>query len=158
VKDFYKGLNNDDFESISNLISDNIRITEGTYNLTNSKASFYTQFQWDSVFTPQYEIVEISDYEYGIEATISKECQRILFLMDTAMVYKVKINFRDDKIIRMNTEEYISLDFNKWQNNLDELLEWMKEDHPELIGSQNDLTLAGAQNYLKAINLFKELN
>lgn len=156
VKQFYVGLNKADFNSISGIIDDNIRITEGIQNLTRSKSGFYTQFQWDSVFSPKYEILEIDEYENGVEATISKECQRILFLNEKPMVYKTKINFKDGRIVRLNTEQYVDLDFKNWQNNLNELSRWMNAHQPDLLGSQNELTIAGAQNYLTAIRLYKE--
>ena len=43
-----------------------------------------------------------------------------------------------------------------WQRERDSLVNWIKENHPELDGFVHDLSMEGAQNYLKAISLYKK--
>jgi len=47
-------------------------------------------------------------------------------------------------------------DFKLWNLTKNEMVTWIKKNHPELDGFIYDQTKTGAQNYLKAIALYKE--
>ncbi|MBX2840283.1 MAG: hypothetical protein KTR26_00825 [Flammeovirgaceae bacterium] len=155
VEAYFVALNNYNFEEISAYTSDNILRTEGEYVVTKNKVDLQRIFQWDSVFVPKYEILEIEEKDQAIVATISKNCKRITFLHDTPMVYKTIIEVTDHKITKMKTDEYIEFDDAKWQKRRDMLVKWIDENHPELNGFIHDQTIVGAQNYLKAIALYQ---
>ena len=104
----------------------------------------------DTTYTAKYLSVD-----KNMEAIISKTCKRIRFLHDSATVYKVSIAFEGNKITCMETFDYEVFDFGKWQSNRDSLVKLIDENHPYLSGFVNDQTLTGAQNYLKAIELYE---
>jgi hypothetical protein len=155
VNDYYYGLNTGDFNLISNCISDSIITAEMDYILTQNKQDLYKQFQWDSVFKPNYSLIDLTNDSSGILVTVAKICKRIEFLQDTALVYKAKIDFSGNKIIKISITDYVYMNLKKWGPTRDSLSAWIDKYHPELAGFVNDMTLNGAQNYLTAIDLYE---
>lgn len=155
VEEYFKGFNNSNFSTVEKVINDSIRILEGDYTVAGSIQEFKTNFDWDQTFNPQYKIVEtININNDSAEIVISKTCDRINFLLDTAILCKIKLDFVDNKITKVNTVEYLKFDFVKWQQRRDSLVAWADIHHPELKGFANDMTVAGAQNYKKAIDYY----
>lgn len=154
IKDYYTSLNKADFKLASKYIADSINSTEMGYILASNREELYRNFQWDSVFIPNYKLTEIVCDSASAVATVSKFCKRIEFLHDSALVFKVRFDFKNNQISKMQLTDYISSDFNKWQFRRDTLVAWIDRYHPELSGFINDLTIKGAQNYFKAIELF----
>lgn len=155
VRDYFHGFNTGDYNLISNSISDSIKITEKEYVIVHARNDFHRHFQWDSVFAPKYNIIDLKvDGDCAI-GTVSKTCKRIEFLQDSALVSNVSIYFSDNKISEIQTTEYVFLDYLKWQPRRDNLTSWIDENHPELSGFVSDISIKGAQNYLKAIALSK---
>jgi len=52
--------------------------------------------------------------------------------------------------------EHITLDKETCEKNTESLVSWIKIHHPELDGFVNNQTLDGAQDYLKAIELYSK--
>ncbi len=155
VTDYFKGLNTGDFSLISKCVSDSIQTTEKEYLLTRNQKELYQQFQWDSVFNPKYDLTDLESDSNSIMATVSKICKRIDFLQDTAMVFKVTIDIKDSQITKIQITDYVYLNFATWQSRRDTLVAWIDKNHPEIYGFLDDMTLKGAQNYLKAIELYR---
>lgn len=155
VRDYYQGFNTGDYGLITNSVCDSIKITEKEYILTRTRNELQRQFQWDSVFSPKYSLVDIEIKGNSVGATISKTCKRIAFLQDTALIYRVLIDFNGNKITEIQTIEYVFLDSLKWQPRRDNLTVWVNENHPELAGFVSTQSIKGAQNYLIAIDLYK---
>lgn len=101
AKQYYKVLDNSDTSQIVSLINDSIviRETEHDYKETFSKNSYIDWLQWDSLFDPTYEILQIEQENEIVKATISKIDQRILFLHKEPIVSEEVIRFDKDKII-----------------------------------------------------------
>ena len=93
VKEFYKGLNQSDFKLISNCIADSFAMNEIEWkiNLKYSKNEYHDWFQWDSIFNPKYEIVELEERNDSVFATISKDDYRIHLLHEIPLIYKVHL-------------------------------------------------------------------
>ncbi len=154
VKQYIDDLNRSDFSEISTLIHDSIVMTEGEFVVCKGKLEFNTFFKWDSVFSPVYEIESISKSEQNIETIISKECDRIRFLHDSATVYRSMFEFQGDMIVKISNVEDIVFDLQKWVSRRDTLVNWIDLNYPDLSGFIFDQTLQGANNYLEAIDLY----
>ena len=155
INDYFNGLNSGDFNFISTCVADSIMTTEMDFVLTRNLQDLYKQFQWDSVFRPNYSLISLKQDSFGYIATISKTCKRIEFLQDSAMIYDTRIIFKNDKIVKIATIDYKFMDLEKWIPRRDSLSTWVDRNHPEIKGFVNDMTPFGAQNYLKAIDLFR---
>ncbi len=155
VEGYISALNKADFNEISSYLNDSISTEELDFLLSDHLEDYHTLFQWDSVFNPHYELIDIQEIETGMQVTLSKECRRILFLNDTALITRSKLEFSEGKITRFQTYEYLNLDFIKWESRRDTLVSWIDTHHPELSGFVYDQTINGGQNYLKAIDLYK---
>lgn len=154
IERFISALNEGNFNQISSFLSDSLRTEEAEFLLTDNLAEYYTWFQWDSVFNPHYEIVDIQDLGEYMQVTLSKECNRIRYLLDTALITKTRIEFHEDKIARMLTWDFLNMDFQKWEARRDTLVAWIGINHPDLNGFTITQTIEGGQNYLEAIYLY----
>jgi hypothetical protein len=93
-----------------------------------------------------------------MQVTLSKECKRILYLNDTALITRNKLEFSNGRITRIQTYEHPNLDFSKWESRRDTLAAWISVNQPELNGFEITQTIQGGQNYLKAIELYRNRN
>jgi hypothetical protein len=158
VAGYISALNSGNFEQVSTYLNDSIRTEELYFLLSNNLEDYHTLFQWDSVFNPHYEIIDIQELEKGVQLTLSKECKRILFLNDTALITRSMVEFSEGKITRFQTFEHLNLDFSKWESRRDTLIAWIGIHHPNLNGFDITQTVDGGQNYLKAIELYRNRN
>ena len=152
---YIDGLNNSDFRGFDKLFSDSIKFLEGDFILANSLDGMRTHFQWDSVFSPRYQIIDLSISDTLNVVTVSKLCKRIKFLHDTSTVYKINFNVNNGQIEKMYISEYLVFDYKKWISRRDSLLSWIKQNHQYLDGFFYENGINGAVKYSKAIDLFE---
>lgn len=155
VTRYYNAFNVSDFTQIQSLISDSLTIAEGDYIMTFSPSSFYEHFKWDSVFQTKYEIVKLENLNDQFIATISSTSTRYEFLKNNPLTCRFEISFDSLKISKIETLGCPDADWNVWQKERDSLVNWTSRNHPELDGFINDLTMDGAIDYLKAIELYR---
>lgn len=155
VRDYFEALNESNFERAADLLSPNIMMLESDIEQVNGKEDWHRQFQWDSVFSPTYEIIKINEAGNQVEVTVLKICDRIRFLQDEPIVFKEIFGFEGDKISSEKTYKYLVFDEIKWQSRRDTLVAWIDKNHPGLSGFIHDQTIRGGQNYLKAIELYE---
>lgn len=155
VTNYYNAFDSSDYNEIRKRISDSITIIGGDYVMPFTRDSFHEQFRWDSVFKPSYKILEIEDENDKIIATVASKSSRYEFLKNNPLTTKFRISFKSGKISKIETLESINADWNIWQKERDSLVDWVEKNHPELDGFINDLTMNGAHDYLKAIELYE---
>lgn len=155
IKAYYASLNNFELKEIPDYYFDSIRMIENDYLYLASKDSFYLKLQWDSVFRPKYQILEIEEIENDLIVKVSKSDPRILFLNEEPNVYRERFTFKDELIFSSEIKGFIVFNWDLWDNNRSKLVNWIKENHPDLDGFLYDQTKQGGVNYLKAINLYK---
>lgn len=153
---YLHSLNQGNHQTIDQLISDSIKVSDQGYLISKGKKQFHTIFKWDSVFSPSYRLLQIEASEDGVNTIIEKSCQRIRFLQDSASIYKTTFRFNRNRISEIETTGNIYFDTLRWTQNRDTLVNWIKSNHPELDGFIYDQTKEGAENYMKAIKLSLE--
>ena len=155
VTKYYNAFNASDFTQLVPLITDSITIIEGDYVMPFSHNSFYEHFKWDSIFQPTYKIVELEGQNNQIIATVASSSKRYKFLKNDPLICRFKISFNSNRIAKLEALECLNTDWNVWQEERDSLVNWIEANHPELDGFIHDLTMDGAKDYLKAIELYK---
>jgi len=88
VENYYHKLNQSNYLALSEFIGDSITISEGDYDMKYSKDDYYTFFQWDSVFSPKYKVLEIKEIDNKLAVSVSKTCTRIQFLNQKPIISK----------------------------------------------------------------------
>ena len=154
TKQYFKVLDNSDYSKISDWFADSLKTIEGEHKNTYSKSEYLEILKWDSVFEPNYEILEIEQKDGIVKAKISKMDKRIFFLHEKPFIMNQIISFQKNKIISVETD-YLNFDYPTWEKNKNGLLSWIDKNHPELNGFINDLTEDGGMKFLKAIELYK---
>ena len=154
AKQYFKTLDNSDYSKISDWFADSLTTIEGEYKQAYSKSDYLEFLKWDSVFDPNYEILEIGQNNGIVKAKISKLDKRISFLHEEPFITNQIIKFENDKVISVETE-YVDFNEATWERNKNVLLSWIDENHPELNGFIYDQTESGGIKFLKAIELYK---
>jgi hypothetical protein len=141
---------------MADLLTDSLVTKETAYDYeqTFSRSEYLEWIKWDSVFDPNYEILQIDQKDEYIKATISKIDKRISFLHEQPIVTKQLIRFDQDKIVSVETTEYVVFNDAAFVKNRESLLSWIDENHPELNGFIYNQTAPGGRQYLKAIELY----
>ena len=147
---------NEGFNKFSSYLSDTILIVDGDYHKSYSLADFQEYFEWDSVFNPQFDLLEISSVGNNVFLTISSQSKRFEFLENNPLVTKQKITFKENKIHKIEILENVDVNWELWTQKRDSLVKWTKKNQPELSGFINDMTKAGSEKYLKAIELYND--
>jgi hypothetical protein len=155
TKQYFKTLDNSDFAKISDWFGDNIKTIEGEHKNTYSKNEYLEILKWDSVFEPNYEILEIEKKNGIVNVKVSKTDKRITFLHEKPFITNQIITFEKNKISAIKTD-YLNFDYQTWEKNKNELLNWIDKNHSELNGFINDLTENGGMKFLKAIELYEK--
>jgi hypothetical protein len=154
IEGYITALNTGNFEQVSKFLSDSLRTEEGEVLLLDKLEDYRIQFQWDSVFKAHYKLLDIQEIDSGLQVTLSKACSRILYLNDSALLTRNRIEFSEGKISRIQVYDYLNMNFSLWESRRDTLVAWISVNHPELIGFEITQTIQGGQNYLKAIDLY----
>jgi hypothetical protein len=149
------GYYNEGFNSISSLLADSVTIKDGpNYEMKYSKDEFRLIYQWDSTFQPQNKFTIIDQTDTTIDFIEERYSKRFEFLEHDTLKMKQRIHLKDGQISIIENREYLNFDLNKWTSNRDSLVSWIDKNHPELSGFIYDMTKEGAENYLKAIELY----
>jgi hypothetical protein len=157
---YYRALDHSDTSAMANLLAKSLltKETQYEYEQTFTKSEYLEWLKWDSVFDPTYEILEMEQEDEYVKASISKIDKRISFLHQQPIVTSQVIRFDQDKIVSVETTEYLVFNDATFVTNRDSLLSWIDEHHPELNGFINDQTAPGGRKYLKAIELYQNKN
>ena len=157
---FFEALNKSNSSEIKDLLNDSLitTIPKYEYEVRYSKNDYVQNWlKWDSVFKPNYKVLEMNLESGIIKAKVSKVDNRILFFMQKPFLTNEVLKFENDKIIAIETE-YLNFDNETWGKNRSELLSWISENHPELNGFIDDQTESGGKKFLKALELYKNKN
>jgi len=154
TKQYFKVLDNSDYSKMSDWFADSLKTIEGEHKNIYSKNDYLELLKWDSVFDPNYEILEIEQHGGIVKVKISKMDKRIFFLHEKPFITSQIVRFQKDKIISVETD-YLNFDYPTWEKNKNGLLSWIDKNHPELSGSLYDQTESGGKKFLKAIELYQ---
>ena len=152
---YYNARHAANFNELRTLINDSITITSGDYVMPYDHASFYEVFKWDSIFRTSYSIVELDEKNNQVITSVTMNSLRNEFLKNNKMTCDYKISFNSGKILKIEEIECRDVDWEIWQKQRDSLVDWIKQNHPELNGFIHDMTMNGAINYLKAIEFYE---
>ena len=150
---YFNARNSSEFVQIQELIADSLTIVEGDYIMPYSKDEYYEVFKWDSTFQTRYEVVELQETNDQVIASITLSSIKHKFLKNDRMTCTFKLSFEEAKISKIESLDCKGADWEIWEKQVNILVEWVAINHPELDGFIYDMTLNGAQNYVKAIQL-----
>ena len=153
---FMDGYYNQGFMSISSMLADSVTIKDvPDYEVTYSKDDYKIQYQWDSTFQPEIKYTITDQTDTTIDFFVDRYSIRFEFLEHNPLKMKQRIYFKNGQISVIENMEYLNFDVDKWTSNRDSLVNWIDRYHPELNGFIYDLTKKGAEDYIKAIELYK---
>tara|TARA_R110000868_G_C10673078_1_gene746797 strand:- start:110 stop:706 length:597 start_codon:yes stop_codon:yes gene_type:complete len=158
AENYFVALGQSNSSKMEDLLADSLitKIPKYEYEVRYSKNDYLRNWlKWDSVFGPTYKVLEMNMENGTVKAKVSKSDKRIIFFMGKPFVTNEILRFKDDKIIELETE-YLNFDEETWGKNRTELLNWTKENHPELNldFNINMQTEPGGKKFLKAIELY----
>lgn len=156
ILDFYQSLNQSDFRKIQTLISDTIIVGEMDWDKKYSTADYYDWFSWDSVFQPSYHIIDFEVTDSFVIFSVVKFCKRIDFLLGDSLRYTSTAKIKDKKINEIRTISYQNMDFKKWQDSRDSLIQWINLNHPDLKNFMDKQDAEFGKKFMKAISLHNE--
>ena len=152
---YFNARNSTDFQLVKDLISDSLTVVAGDYVMGYSQDSYYEVFKWDSVFQTSYEIVDLKENEEEVIASISMSSIRNKFLQNDVMTCQYKLSFESGNITKIVSLDCKDANWQIWEKRVNQLVNWVELNHPELDGFIHDMTLNGAKKYLKAISLYE---
>ena len=155
AEQYFQARNSMDFEVIKGLVNDSITVIEGDYVMPYSHKDFYEVFQWDSVFQTKYKIVGVEEIDEHVIATVDLTSIRNKFLQNDRMTCQFKLSFQSGKISEIQSLDCRNANWEIWQERVQLLVNWVDDNHPELNGFIHDMTMDGAENYIRAIQLFE---
>ncbi|WP_282074723.1 hypothetical protein [Maribacter aquivivus] len=141
---YYKAFDSGDFNKLKGVIHDSITMINGDFVTPFDKDSFYEFYKWDSIFEPSYEVIDLTEENDNLIATISQKNIRNEFLKNNPLQFKVKISFASGKITKLEELDYIGVNWQEWNQEKDSLVNWIKVNHQNLDGFVNDMTRKGA--------------
>lgn len=154
ITNYYNGFKTLNYQIVKQVISDSFTTKYGDHITNYTPKSFHKYFKWDSVFKPNYKLIAIENKNQQFIATVSKSCSKFEFLKNNPMICSYRFQFQNGKISRIEEVDCSNVDWTIWAKEVDTLVTWIKVNYPELDGFVNDLSFKGAQNYLKAIELY----
>ena len=155
AQQYYKAMNQSDYEKITGLFQDSIRMTENDYSMVLSKKDYINWLQWDSVFRPTYKILKIDEENGNVRMHVSKSCRRTLFLNGEAIINNELMTISNQKIVQIDILNYVVMHDSLWKANRSKLMQWVDQNQPELNGFLHDQSKAGGHNFLRAIELYE---
>jgi len=156
IKKYYEGFQNSDYDQIMAVVSDSLTIIEGDYVMNFDSESYYEQFRWDSVFRPNYKLISVENLNGEFTAKVAVESLRFEFLKNNPLTCEHRFHFDAGKINKIENLDCADANWQIWAQQRDSLVNWIKKNHPELDGFVHDLSMRGAQNYLKAIEMYQK--
>lgn len=155
AENYISALNKSDYNRLAGLFADSVRFNEMEYIRTFSKEGYRSLFQWDSVFAPEYQILDMAKEGEKLHLKISKTCDRIRFLHEAPFISNEIMEIKDGGIHRIEIVEYVDFNDSLWVAKREKLVSWIDENHPELNGFIYDQTKEGAIKYQKAMEFYK---
>ncbi|TVZ16442.1 hypothetical protein [Maribacter sp. MAR_2009_72] len=155
TKIYYNALDTGNYNALKNVLHDSVTLISGDYITPYNHNSFHEFFKWDSIFKSSYKIIALEEKNHVVIATVAQKNKRNAFLKNNPLKYKVEISFANDKITTFRELEYIGVNWNNWNQEKDSLINWIKINYPKLDGFVTDMTMAGAKNYIKAIDVYE---
>lgn len=154
TKDFYAAMEAHDHPKIVSFYADSVRVMGDGYRTVYTKEAYADWVAWDAIFAPTYEILSLTEGDNYVDAQIRKSDPRILFLNGAPYITTEGLHFEKGKLQSL---EIIEEQYNeaRWIETRAAFLNWIAENHPELDGFIFDQSELGAQNYMKAMELFE---
>ncbi|MCW3785751.1 subclass B1 metallo-beta-lactamase [Plebeiibacterium sediminum] len=154
IQKYFEAFNQSDFKQIKKYVDNDFVMSEGDFKICSSVNDLQTVFKWDSVFQPKYKVLKIVQTDDKVEIEVSKIDTRVAYLHDEPMISNVSFEFKKGKISKQIIKDYKYFDVKKWNGRLKDLRDWINLNKPDLAGFDRDITLNGAKNYQKAIDLY----
>lgn len=154
INEYYKAYNSKDYNTIEKLVADNIIVIEMNYKVLETKTAFIDLVQWGEVFNSNNEMGSIKEENGVYIVNEIQDSERIQFLYGQSLIAKTTFTVENGKISKINTD-LIDFDPDKMSKGRNELLSWVKANHPDKLSNINQLNKLGGQTFKEAMTLFE---
>lgn len=155
ITSYYAAFDQSDYKILKKSLHNTLTIIEGDYVTAYTQENYETLFKWDSVFNTTHKLLRLKQENSRFIATVASSSMRNRFLKNNPLTCEFALSFTSGKISQIKTLDCPNAQWHLWQKERDSLVNWVQKKHPELDGFINDLTMQGAQDYLKAIHLYQ---
>ncbi|TVZ51868.1 hypothetical protein [Dokdonia sp. Hel_I_53] len=156
-KHYYMALNEGETkEEVASLLSTTLINIQGADTARYTQETYKDWIAWDRLFEPTYKVISsVNIDDHRVKIKIEKNDKRIGFLNEEPVVYTEIHTFENQKLSRIELQDYQVFNDSLWIAKRTMLTSYIKENHPELDGFIIDQTADGAKKYLAALTNYK---
>ena len=154
VYEYYKAYNSKDTKKLEELVTDDLLLIEMNHQVLNTKIKFIDLVKWGEELNATNYMGSLKE-ENGIYIIDEiQDSERIQFFYGKSLKTKTSFTLENGKISKINID-LIGFNPNKMNKVRNELMNWIKENHPDKLSNINKLNKLGGQTFKEAMKLFE---
>ncbi|UKN02707.1 hypothetical protein K6119_04160 [Paracrocinitomix mangrovi] len=154
IHNYYDYYNNKNYKELSKLLSDTIKLFDEGYLVLEGKEKFLDIVKWGEVFNSKNTLISLENKDGAWIATEKQSSDRINFLYGHDLKSETIFRLFKKKIVSIESN---LIDFNAEKENkkMHLFIDWVKNNHSELMQNIWQLNSQGAKDFKKAMELYQ---